>query len=78
MAVEVDLLLERQVRVRREEAELLLGAPALALGPELLDERQGVDGLLDVDGDGRDLEVGRILLVLALPDELRVQAGSRG
>lgn len=55
----------------------MLGAPALALGPELRDERKRVDGLLDVDGDGRDLEVGRVLLVLALPDELRVQAGCR-
>ena len=56
VAVEVDLLLEREVRVRREEGELLFGLAAFALGPELLDERQRIDGLLDVDGDGRDLQ----------------------
>ncbi len=71
--VELDLLLEGEVRVRREEAELLLGLPALALGAELLDERERVDGLLDVDRDRGDLQVVAVLLVLALPDELRVE-----
>ena len=40
---------------------------------ELLDERQRVDRLLDVDRDRRHLEVLAVLLVLALPDELRVE-----
>ena len=73
VAVELDLLREGKVRVRREEAELLLGLAALALRSELLNERQRVDRLADVDRDGRHLEVVGVLLVLALPDELRVE-----
>ena len=73
MPVEVDLLLEGEVGVRREEAELRLGLPALALGAQLLHERERIDGLLDVDRDRGDREVMAVLLVLALPDELRIE-----
>src|SRR6266511_746644 len=78
VAVELDLLLEREVRVGREEAELLLRPAALALRPELLDEGERIDRLLDVDRDRGDLEVVAVLLVLALPDELRVERGIAG
>src|SRR3972149_6027817 len=65
--------MSRELAVRREEAELLLRAAALARGAELLDERARVDRLGDVDRDGGHLEVVAVLLVLALPDELRVE-----
>jgi len=71
--VAVDLLLERQICVRAKELQLLLAAPALARGAQLPDQRQRVDRLADVDRDGGHLQVFAVLLVLALPDELRVE-----
>jgi hypothetical protein len=54
------------------------GRLLLALRTELLHERERIDRLADVDRDGRDFEVVRVLLVLALPDELRIQGRIAG
>jgi hypothetical protein len=79
VGVEVDQLVELQPVEVVEEGELgLVGSPAGGLA-EVLDQRSGVDLLLDVDGDGDDLEVlGQVLLVLALPHQLRVEARVAG
>ena len=41
--------------------------------PQVVDQRLGVNLLLDVEGRGVDDEIGPVLLVLAAPDELRVE-----
>ena len=61
-----------------KEAELLLGPAALARRAKVLDERERVDRLLDVDRDRQHLEVAAVLLVLALPDDLRVDGRIAG
>ncbi len=54
-----------QVRLRRARRPLS--------GPQVFDQRLRRDLLLDEDWDGRNGEIVRVLLVLALPDELRVE-----
>ncbi|MDZ7711765.1 MAG: hypothetical protein U5L06_00940 [Rhodovibrio sp.] len=49
---------------------LALGGGAAA---QVLDDRLGVNLLLDVDRHGVDLQAAAVLLVLAAPDQLRVQ-----
>ena len=73
VAIEVHAIGERHaVEVRAEHVQLLF-APAGARLAQVLDDRLGADLLLDVDGDRRHDEILAVLLVLALPDELRVQ-----
>ena len=80
MAVELDLGLavlvgEAEV-VEEVGAAVRIGGPALAEGgAQVLDQRLGVDLLLEVDGRGLDDEVGPVGEVLAAPDELRVEVG---
>ena len=53
---------------------LVLRAPGLlALPHQVVDEDLGMDALLDVERRRVDDEVGPVLLVLAAPDQLRVQ-----
>ena len=47
--------------------------PGLRLALEVVDQRLGVDLLLDVERRRMDDEVAPVLLVLAAPDELRVE-----
>ena len=47
----------------------------LGLAKEVVDEDLGVDLFLDVEGRGVDDEVAPVLLILAAPDELRVEVG---
>ena len=74
--VEVHLLVElgiaQPVEVV-EERELRLLLPRLRRHAQVLDDDLRVDLLLDVDRHDRHGEVGAVLLVLALPDELRVE-----
>ena len=52
---------------------VLCAAGLLALPHQVVDEDFGVDALLDVERRCVDDEVGPVLLVLAAPDQLRVQ-----
>ena len=54
------------------------GRRVLGRGLQVFDQGLGVDFFLDVDGEDRDGEVFAVLLVLALPDELRVERGIAG
>ena len=53
---------------------VVFGAPRLlALPHQVVDQYLGMHALLDVEGRRVDDEVGPVLLVLAAPDQLRVQ-----
>ena len=71
--VEVDRAIERAGDGDREEVRLIRLLDALR--EEVVDERLGLDLLLDVDGDGEHGEVLPVLLVLAGPDELGIERG---
>ncbi|MEW6263157.1 MAG: hypothetical protein AB1641_08765 [Thermodesulfobacteriota bacterium] len=75
--VELDLLLEIQAVEVGEEVGLRLGL-FLMLPANVLDYGLGVYLLLDVDGHGGHGQVFPVLLVLAFPDQLRVQGGVAG
>jgi hypothetical protein len=74
VAVEVDLLAEFLDAVEVvEERQLRLRLAFLGGVSQILDQRLRMDLLLDVDRDDRDLERLAVLLVLSLPNELRVE-----
>ena len=50
-----------------------LVAPALRLAQQVVDQGLGVDLLLDEQRRGLDDQIGRVLFVLAAPDQLRVE-----
>ena len=73
VGVEVQPLLEVGDAVEVGEHIKLGVAVALALGQQVGDDRPRVNLLLDVDRRHIHVEVAGVLLVLALPDQLRVQ-----
>ena len=74
VVVEVDQVLEGDAVEVGKQGQLRLGLPPVwACGAHVLDDGLRVDLLLDVDGHGRHGQVAAVLLVLALPDELRVE-----
>ncbi len=73
VAVELDELLELDAVVVVEQRHLGLGLALARRVAQVLDDHLRQDLLLDVDGDDRHLEVAGVLLVLALPHELRVE-----
>ena len=58
-------------QVRR--LRLLLGLAPGRLAPQIVDDDLGVDLLLDVERRRTGDQVGRVLFVLAAPDELRIE-----
>lgn len=49
------------------------GRPTLGPAPQVVDQRLGMHLLLDVERRGVHHQIGPVLLILAAPDELRVQ-----
>ena len=72
MAVEVHKFLELD-SVEVVEKRSLGSALALIGKPKILDKRLRADLFLDVNGHDGNFEVTCVKLVLALPDELRVE-----
>ena len=72
----------RPHKMRSDGVRPVTPAPDAAPRPDLSDAgpRRSPGGrlLLDVDGDARHFQISAVLLVLAAPDELRVQRGVAG
>ena len=62
-----------QVGLGLPRGVLAVAAPVLGPAPQVVDEDLGVDLLLDVEGRRLHDEVGPVLIVLAAPDELRIE-----
>src|SRR5690349_9698708 len=72
--IKVDALLEIVDAVEVvEQRQLRLLLAYFRRVAQILDERLRVNLLLDIDGNDGYLEVARVLLVLALPHELRIE-----
>ena len=63
---------------KRSGCDLPGVVPALlGLAQQIVDQHLGVDLFLDVERRGVDDEIAPVLLILAAPDELRIEVGLR-
>ena len=75
MTIEVDELLELNAVEVLEQCELGLGFASSGGLAQVLDDHPRLNLLLNVDRNYWDGEIRAVLLVLTLPDELRIERG---